>query len=180
LLAIQLPDGPEPPPASTFHCEAPGGHYEKYDVAGGGDVLQARVRMLRPEADPIWYPGAGLLFVLPGKRSYAGVQVFRDPNHRKELTVGLRTPHDDSPTPIARVPIAASPEVYTRFDHGVLTVGIAGSPKSVERSVKLHADSSVGRFLMCTSGAFDFQLENGLAVRPLEAQAQAKAPERGD
>ena len=157
-----------PPTPTVFSCKAPGGHYERHDLVANGASIESRIRLVRPAADPVWFPGAGLLFILPGKSNYAGVQIFRDPNFPTQLTIGLRKPHNNTPTPVARVPIGSSPDVYARFADGVLTVGLAAGSKPVELSLKLSRNAPLGQILMCSSGEFEFELQNGLAVQPPE------------
>lgn len=157
LLLVATAQVLEPPPKSvgTVVCDAQPGRYDRQELALTGDnVLRAKIRLVETQAHPEWAPAAGLLFVLPGDGRYTGVQVFVDPSDPGHLTVGIRKPKDDSPSPVLRAPLTDTVDVVTQFNDGLVTVWAGGRTKSLRVS-----DRTVeGGFLMCSSGTFEFTL----------------------
>ena len=162
MLSLLLPAlsavtvNPPTEPAAVVHavtCDAAPGEYEKQELPlpNGETVLRAHIRLLQTHPDEVWYPAAGLLFVLPGERRHTGVQVFVDPSDRARLTVGLKKPKDGSPVPISRVSASEPVEVTTQFKDGVVTVWTGQKSKSL----RLTDKRIEGAFLMCSSGRFE-------------------------
>ena len=163
LLALAAAVGPPPDPAlttaqeppPTVVCEAPAGHYDILQLVGVEKVLSGRIRLDETKDHPKWAPVAGLLFVLPGKKRRAGVQVFVDFDHRDVLTIGIVTPKTRGrPIPLARVPLADPVGVRASMDgKGNLTVTAAGTSKTV----RVANAGILARIVMCSSGRFTFE-----------------------
>jgi len=178
LLTGVVAQSPTEPGATAlpFRCEAPPGDYQPYDLQAG-DTLSARVRLVRTNPDRTWYPAAGLVFVLPQKKTYAGVQLYVDPNNRDKLTIAIKLPGDaSSPRAFATVPIGANVPISAHLENGTLTVVAAG----IEETARVKAPVIKSRMLMCSSGAFDFELGSGVQIAPNGEQQVDKPPERGN
>lgn len=159
LISADAVDHPSGAPRTTsqpFMCDAQPGHYDRRELAlaPGENVLRARIRLLQVQPHENWAPAAGLLFVLPGERRYAGVQVFVDPLDPSQLTVGLKKPRNDSPTPVLRISPSEPVEVIMQFADGVVTVWAGDKSKSL----RLGDKAIEGAFVMCSSGQFEIAL----------------------
>ena len=152
LLASQAADADRSHAASLVFCEAPPGHYDTQPVPNGSLAgVSARVRLIEVKPDATWWPAAGIVFKVIGLPTHVGVQVFVDPNHPKQLTVGLRKPLDDRPVVLMRSPRDAEIVVRAAVQGRVLTVW-AGSKV---QSLRLKNDVEPP-ILMCSSGSFEF------------------------
>ena len=140
---------------APFRCAADGGYFEKQQLKNVGRSLSARITLTGTNAHTKWVPAAGLLFMLPGKQRYAGVQVFVLPDQPHELLIGFKTPETpDQPVPIAKARLNDPVEVQATLDEeGRLTVAAGGTSKTV----RLKTAVVTGAVLMCSSGAFTFE-----------------------
>jgi hypothetical protein len=140
---------------ASFGCEAAAGSYSSHALAGGARSLSARIALASSQVHPKWVPAAGLLFVLPGKMQYAGVQAYVLPDEPDNLVIGLKVPKSRGrPTDLAKVPLRQAVDIRATLDEaGHLTV----SAGAISKTVRLKQATVVGTMLMCSSGAFTFE-----------------------
>ena len=137
-----------------FHCDVEGGHYTAHNLNDVGRALSARITFTRMNKDRKWGPSAGLLFVLPGERQYAGVQVYVRFDRPDELLIGMRTSKADEPTTFARTGVRTPVDLKVTLDEeGRLTATIAG----VSKTVRIKQSAVERGIATCSSGAFTFE-----------------------
>lgn len=153
--------------SSIIECDAEAAYFWPIKLEEVAGPLSASIRLVKVNPDPRWLPAAGLLFVLPGTDQVAGVQLYIDSRTPDKLTIGLKQPRGDGAygstvEAFATAPVDATVRVTTTLENGVLTVRSG----QFERSARLRGAKIVERIAMCTSGAFEFELENGLRLAP--------------
>jgi hypothetical protein len=146
-------------------CTAPAGMYERRDVAelAAGGRMAGRIRILEPYRHHRWLPIAGFHFTVPqGRESTAGVHIAADPTMPGTLLLVLRVPRrDDSSVVLGRVSSSNWIPVSVSLNDRVLEVQIAG--RTVRRRVRRDG---VEPRLICSSGVFEFELEEGMRLAP--------------
>lgn len=163
LVAAPISGAPSSP--SSVRCEAPGAKVVMLPVAGPTRKLSASVHLVRQEPG-LWVsgyvaPAAGLLFVLPGKNNYAGVQVYVNPYEPEKMKIALTQPgFNEGHINFAEAPVDATVSISANLEHGVLTVAADGIRAKATVNDKVIDHSA----LMCARGTFDFLPEDGLAL----------------
>ena len=140
----------------SIACASPAGYYDQHPVAPATapNVYTGRIRLLTINPDARWAASTGLMFELEGKpKEFTGVQVYVDPARPSKLTVGLRRPGTNKPSPIAYFNLTSSVPIGVKIDGNVITAW-AGKH---EKSLRLRTGRFTRAFLMCSSGEFEFR-----------------------
>jgi hypothetical protein len=121
--------------------------------------MAGRIRLVEAAPHPKWLPGAGFLFGRPRKKGSTGVQLGLMPGDPNNLTATIRDPNQPGPIAVGQVPAKEWVPVSASLrPGGMLEVTIAGT--MIRRRVRVK--SGQVPFLMCNSGTFEFELEEGM------------------
>ena len=145
-------------------CSAGPGLFESriVDELASGGRLAGRIRFVASDPHPDFAPGAGFLFAVPrGRNTSTGVQLWFDRATPSTLAVAMRLPGGfDEAIVIGRVPVSEWIPVSTSLNGRMLEVNVAG--RVVRR--RLRPRSGLQPILMCNSGTFEFELDEGMRI----------------